>query len=144
MTPELVLCFVEQQENQESSDHKCRKINRDTDALRRGCSTAVPICLFAASSASVWTVALASRFYTFPYVHNYANLQSVSLRTVRFYRKANGECPVEVFLEGLPAESAAKVVAVLKLVEQQPTLSDRFLRKLKGTELFEVRVLVSK
>jgi phage-related protein len=68
----------------------------------------------------------------------------VSLRTVRFYRKANGECPVEAFLEGLPAKSAAKVVAVLKLVEQQPTLSDRFLRKLQGTELFEVRVLASK
>jgi phage-related protein len=68
----------------------------------------------------------------------------VSLRTVRFYRKANGECPVEAFLEELPAKSAAKVVAVLKLVEQQPTLSNRFLRKLKGTELFEVRVLASK
>jgi hypothetical protein len=47
-------------------------------------------------------------------------------------------------LEELPAKSAAKVVAVLKLVEQQPTLSNRFLRKLKGTELFEVRVLASK
>ncbi|TVQ36475.1 MAG: type II toxin-antitoxin system RelE/ParE family toxin [Spirochaetaceae bacterium] len=66
------------------------------------------------------------------------------MRTVRFYRKGNGECPVEAFLEGLPARSAAKVVAVLKLVEQQPTLSNRFLRKLRGTELFEVRVLASK
>ncbi len=68
----------------------------------------------------------------------------MSLRTVRFYRKANGECPVEAFLEELRAKSAAKVVAVLKLVERQPTLSNRFLRKLKGTELFEVRVPASK
>jgi phage-related protein len=68
----------------------------------------------------------------------------VLLRTVRFYRKVSGECPVEAFLERLPQKTAAKVLAVLKLLEQQPTLSNRFLRKLRGTELFEVRVLASK
>lgn len=51
---------------------------------------------------------------------------------------------MEAFLDTLPAKSAAKVVAVFKLIEQQPTLSNRFLRKLKGTELFEVRVLSMK
>ena len=68
----------------------------------------------------------------------------MALRTVRFYRKTNGECPVEAFLDELPAKSAAKVVAVFKLVEQQPTLSNRFFRKLRGTELFEIRVLAMK
>lgn len=74
-------------------------------------------------------------------VRNYANLCAVSIRTIRFYRKANGDCPVESFLDTLPDKTAAKIVAVLKLVEQQPTLSNRVLRKLRGTELFEVRVL---
>lgn len=77
-------------------------------------------------------------------VRNYANLCLVSMRTVRFYRKSNGDCPVEAFLDTLPEKSAAKIVAILKLVEQQPKLSNRFLRKLRGTELFEVRVLASK
>lgn len=66
------------------------------------------------------------------------------MRTVQFYRKGDGACPVEAFLDALPSKSAAKVVAVFKLIEQQPTLSNRFLRKLKGTELFEVRVLSMK
>ena len=42
-------------------------------------------------------------------------------RIVRFYRKANGDCPVEAFLDSLPEKTAAKIAAVLKLVEQQKT-----------------------
>lgn len=89
---------------------------------------AVRICEWTALSHVYHSVPLAA-YQTSPTVHNYANLSLVLLRTVRFYRKVSGECPVEAFLERLPQKTAAKVLAVLKL---------------RGTELFEVRVLASK
>jgi phage-related protein len=58
--------------------------------------------------------------------------------------KRTATAPIESFLDAVPDKTAAKIVAVLKLVEQQPALSNRVLRKLRGTELFEVRVLASK
>ena len=62
-------------------------------------------------------------------------------RRVRFYRKENGRCPVEEFLDELPKKSAAKCVAVVSAVEREVVLSDRFLKKLQGQNLYEIRVL---
>ena len=51
---------------------------------------------------------------------------------------------MEEFLDTLPKKAAAKAIAVFRLVAEQPTLSGRFLKKLSGTELFEIRALYAK
>jgi phage-related protein len=62
------------------------------------------------------------------------------VREIRFYRKANGDGPVEEFLDELGSKQAQKVVWVLKLVKELPLVPRQYFKKLEGTDgLWEVR-----
>jgi len=63
------------------------------------------------------------------------------LRTVIFYRSAEGECPVEEFLDSLESAAARKVTWTLKLLEDLPMVPSRFFKKLEGSaQIWECRV----
>ena len=60
---------------------------------------------------------------------------------VRFVRTAEGRCPVEEFLDALPAKDAQKVLWVFRLVERLDRVPRTHLKKLTGSEeIWEVRV----
>ena len=62
-------------------------------------------------------------------------------REVLFYRKANGECPVEEFLDALPGKAARKVVWVLSLAEDLQRIPEHYFCKLADTnDIWEFRV----
>lgn len=62
------------------------------------------------------------------------------MRRVSFYRDRRGTCPIEDFLDGLPAKDAQKVTWVLRLIEQLDVIPGSYLKKLVGTTaLWEVR-----
>jgi phage-related protein len=62
------------------------------------------------------------------------------MREIRFYRNADGDCPVEEFLDGLGPKQAQKIAWVLKLVKELPLVPRQYLKKLEGAdELWEVR-----
>ena len=61
--------------------------------------------------------------------------------TVNFYRTANGQCPVEKFLDVLSGKEAQKVVWVLRLIEDLETVPKQYLKKLVNTDdIWEVRI----
>ena len=60
---------------------------------------------------------------------------------IRFLRTADGACPVQIFLDGLPARDAQKTLWVLRLIERLPRVPATYLKKLTGTEeIWEVRI----
>ena len=62
------------------------------------------------------------------------------MREIRFYRTADGRCPVEEFLDSLGPKQAQKVLWVLRVVGELPRVPDQYLKKLVGTDgLWEVR-----
>ena len=62
-------------------------------------------------------------------------------RTVIFYRTASGSCPVEAFLDSLSGKQAQKVLWVLRLVEELPSVPTQYFKKLVGTDdIWEVRI----
>ena len=62
-------------------------------------------------------------------------------REVLFYHKSGGECPVEEFLDSLPAKTARKVVWVLNLAEDLDRIPSRYFCKLADTDgIWEFRV----
>lgn len=61
-------------------------------------------------------------------------------REIIFYRKENQNCPVETFLDSVEENLQVKIVSVFKLIETQHVVPKKFLKKLTGTKLFEVRV----
>jgi phage-related protein len=63
------------------------------------------------------------------------------MREIVFYRTLSGKCPVEEFLDCLPAKEAQKVTWVLRLIEDLPRIPERYLKKLAGTDdIWEVRI----
>jgi phage-related protein len=56
------------------------------------------------------------------------------LRTVIFYRTAEGRCPVEEFLDSLDNGAARKATWVLGLLEELPMVPPRFFKKLAGSD----------
>lgn len=63
------------------------------------------------------------------------------MRTIRFYRTVNGASPVEQFLDSLNGKQAQKVLWVLKMIEELPTVPGQYFKKLTGTDdLWEMRV----
>lgn len=63
------------------------------------------------------------------------------MRTVNFYRTSSGVAPVEIFLDSLSGKQAQKVVWVLRLIEELPTVPTQYFKKLVGTdEIWEVRI----
>jgi phage-related protein len=63
------------------------------------------------------------------------------VRTVLFYRTAQGNCPTEKFLDSLPGKAARKVTWVLKLLEDLERVPSIYFKKLVGTEeIWECRM----
>jgi phage-related protein len=62
-------------------------------------------------------------------------------RTVTFYRTVDGKCPVQEFLDSLPAKAAQKIVWVLRLLEDMDRVPASHFKKLVGTEdIWECRI----
>jgi phage-related protein len=62
-------------------------------------------------------------------------------RTVTFYRTVDGKCPVQEFLDSLPAKAAQKIVWVLRLLEDMDRVPASYFKKLAGTEdIWECRI----
>jgi len=62
-------------------------------------------------------------------------------REVLFYRKPDGRCPVEEFLDSLPAKAAPKIVWVLNLAEDLERIPARYFCKLVDTNgVWEFRI----
>lgn len=56
------------------------------------------------------------------------------MRTVNFYRRANGQSPVEEFLDTLTGKQAQKVLWVLELIEELETVPRQYFKKLVDSE----------
>ncbi|MCD4813158.1 type II toxin-antitoxin system RelE/ParE family toxin [bacterium] len=70
------------------------------------------------------------------------NIENKPVRSVGFYRFKN-HCPVEDFLETLPAKTAKKVVWVLNLIEDLPVIPRQYFKKLTATKgIWECRIKV--
>lgn len=63
------------------------------------------------------------------------------IRKVLFYKKSNGECPVEKFLDSLAPKAARKVVWVLNLAEDLERIPSSYFCKLTDTnDIWEFRI----
>src|SRR4030042_1988387 len=63
------------------------------------------------------------------------------MREVVFYRTSAGNCPIEEFLNSLPAKAARKVTWVLNLLEELEVGPGEYFKKLSGTEeIWECRI----
>lgn len=66
------------------------------------------------------------------------------MREIVFYETDEGKKPVENFLDSLTAKQAQKVIWVLKIIEELPTISaipTTYLKKLTNTDdIWEVRI----
>jgi phage-related protein len=72
-------------------------------------------------------------------VNEYVNFPRV--HEINFYRTANGNCPVEEFLDSLTGKQAQKVAWTLQLIEELDRVPGKYLEKMTGTDnLWEVRV----
>ncbi|MGA9365494.1 MAG: type II toxin-antitoxin system RelE/ParE family toxin [Bacteroidota bacterium] len=66
-----------------------------------------------------------------------------TVRSIQFYRKSSGQCPVEEFLDSLPDRDAQKIAWVLRLIERMDTVPQQYFKKLVGTEeLWEIRTQI--
>lgn len=62
-------------------------------------------------------------------------------RTVVFYKKADGKCPIRDFLDSLPGKAAQKATWVLKLIEDLDSVPTTYFKKLAGSEdIWECRI----
>ena len=62
-------------------------------------------------------------------------------RTILFYKTADGKCPVQDFLDALPAKVAQKVAWVLCLLEDLEMVPATYFKKLIGAEeIWECRI----
>ena len=62
-------------------------------------------------------------------------------KEIVFFTKSSGECPVQVFLDSLPAKVAQKVVWVLNLAEDLEYVPAQYFCKLSGAEnIWEFRI----
>lgn len=62
-------------------------------------------------------------------------------KEVLFYRKSDGKCPVEDFLDHLPPKTAQKVVWIISLIEDLDRIPSHYFCKLAGTDdLWEFRI----
>ena len=62
-------------------------------------------------------------------------------KTVIFYRKADGKCPVKEFLDSLSGKVAQKVAWVLSLIEDLDVVPSTYFKKLVSTEeIWECRI----
>lgn len=65
------------------------------------------------------------------------------MRTIHFYRLADGQSPIEEFLDSLTSKQAQKVLWALRLMEDLEVVPIQYFKKLTGTKnLWEVRIQV--
>src|SRR6266446_5112996 len=62
------------------------------------------------------------------------------MREIIFYESDLGDKPVEEFVASLDAAVRAKVVRTLELLRTQQIVPSKFWKKLRGSDLWEVRV----
>lgn len=63
------------------------------------------------------------------------------MREIRFYRTKSGHCPIEEFLDSLPAKPAQKVAWVLQLIEELDVIPSQYFKKLVNTDdIWEIRI----
>jgi phage-related protein len=63
------------------------------------------------------------------------------MRTINFYRRPNGQSPIEEFLDSLTGKQAQKVLWVLELIEELETIPRQYFKKLVDSEeIWEVRI----
>ena len=63
------------------------------------------------------------------------------MRTVNFYRLANGKSPVEEFLDSLTGKQAQKVLWVLQVIEDLDAIPRQYFKKLVDSDdIWEVRI----
>jgi phage-related protein len=63
------------------------------------------------------------------------------MRTINFYRRPNGQSPIEEFLDSLTGKQAQKALWVLQLIEELETVPRQYFKKLVDSEdIWEVRV----
>ena len=62
------------------------------------------------------------------------------MREIYFFKTSSGKSPVEEFLDSLSAKDVQKVLWVLRLVKEQPSVSTEYFKKLQGTDgIWEIR-----
>jgi phage-related protein len=61
-------------------------------------------------------------------------------KKVIFYRNIDKKCPVEEFIDTLPAKTAQKVTWTLSLVEDREIVPDKYFKLLKNTNIWEFRI----
>jgi phage-related protein len=61
------------------------------------------------------------------------------MRTIQFYRTANGTCPVQEYLDRLDPQHARKAAWVMRLIRRTERPPVKFFKKLTGTALWEIR-----
>ena len=62
-------------------------------------------------------------------------------RDVKFYKTADGYCPVQEFLDSLSGKAAKKVTWTLSLLEELEFLPSTYFKKLVNTnDIWEVRI----
>ncbi|UZJ36863.1 type II toxin-antitoxin system RelE/ParE family toxin [Prosthecochloris sp. SCSIO W1103] len=62
------------------------------------------------------------------------------MREILFFKTSSGKSPVEEFLDSLSAKDVQKVLWVLRLVKEQPSVSTEYFKKLQGTDgIWEIR-----
>jgi phage-related protein len=62
-------------------------------------------------------------------------------RSLEFFEKTNGTCPVEDFLKTLDVKTHQKAMAVFELIETLKLIPKKFFKKLVGTDdLWEIRI----
>ena len=63
------------------------------------------------------------------------------MKKVIFYETVTGKCPVEDFLDSLSSKQAQKVAWVFRLIEEVPSVPQKYLKKLVNTgDIWKVRV----
>lgn len=60
-------------------------------------------------------------------------------RVIEFYR-TDKKCPTEDFLDTLKESTLIKILSTFKLVETLNNVPQKYLKKISGTKLFEIRV----
>jgi len=69
----------------------------------------------------------------------------VVMKTISFYRKASGNCPVKDCLDTLTDVQTTKIAWVLKLIREIDRIPAKYFKKLVNTDdIWEVRVDVGK
>jgi phage-related protein len=63
-------------------------------------------------------------------------------RKIIFYRTIDDKCPIEDFLDSLPAKVTQKITWTLELIENHDIIPANYFKKLVNTDLWECRVQV--